>query len=42
MLDMDYIENKTEGNTEDNDECSAEEIEYLAKLWDLKLELDKL
>ena len=42
MFDLDYNEDKTEDYTEDNDECSAEELEYLAKLWDLKLELDKL
>ena len=36
MFDMDYRGNITEDNTEDNDECTAEELEYLSKLWELK------
>ena len=42
MLDMEDIGGKAEDITEEKDECSAEEIEYLAKLWEMKSVLDKL
>ena len=42
MLDNEDMVDEAKDNTGENNECSEEEMEYLAKLWEMKIVLDKL